>query len=108
MIANGDDSTQASPIGDEFSSPLGVIRTKLQAQMRGGRACVVVDWCEQLNPSSKRMVCTGRIRALVLGYFPTWMVYFTVYEANKPWKHHETTAPQKMFYPEMCGGSSDW
>ncbi|KAI5809536.1 mitochondrial carrier protein [Peziza echinospora] len=104
--------------------PLDVIKTKLQAQ--GGFIRHARQHPERLSPTrlmyrgftgTARMIwkdegIRGMYRGLapiILGYLPTWAVYFTVYEGCKDWLGHTEIKQQWVTHilsAMIAGGSS--
>ncbi|SCU91331.1 LAMI_0E05468g1_1 [Lachancea mirantina] len=73
--------------------PLDVAKTRLQAQ---GRSTGSSNYYNGIVGTLKTILRDEGVRGLykgfvpiVLGYFPTWMIYFSVYERSKTFYYHE-------------------
>ncbi|KJZ76843.1 hypothetical protein HIM_03720 [Hirsutella minnesotensis 3608] len=99
--------------------PLDVIKTKLQAQgtyklVDEGRHVGHPKLYNGLVGTAKVIWRQEGIRGMyrglgpiVLGYLPTWAVWFTVYNKSKAWLHHHSDNPHVIsFWSSIIAGGS--
>lgn len=100
--------------------PLDVIKTKLQAQ--GGFTAAQKAQDAGRHVVYKGLIGTGSViwreeglrgmyrglGPIIMGYLPTWAVWFTVYNKSKNWlsEHHDNTFVVNFWSSIIAGGSS--
>ncbi|RPB28597.1 mitochondrial carrier [Terfezia boudieri ATCC MYA-4762] len=108
----------AGLVSGVITCPLDVIKTKLQAQGgfrrhdvsgRGGHYNGFTGTAKMIWKEEGVKGMYRGLGPIILGYLPTWAVYFTVYERCKRWLGHEEPKQQWLTHilsAMIAGGSS--